>query len=93
MSVTLILFFGSIIGITIMIWNKLVLLKKQPVIVIEEQFLINLPDLQEVRYIASKKTKKIIYIVLVKIFRFSIRTSKLLKRKHKKIKLITKYII
>ena len=93
MPVTLILFFASLLGIIAMIWKKLVLLKKQPVIVIEEEFLINIPDLQEVRHVTIKNTKRITYIVLVKFFRFTIRSSKYLKRKYRKARLITKYLI
>jgi len=93
MSALLILFFASLIGITIMIGRKLILLKNQPMIV-EEKILIQSPDLKEIRYIFVKKTREYGYIALVEIIRFSVRTSKFLKRKYKetkhKIKRITK---
>jgi len=93
----LILFFVSLIGITVMIGKKLVLLRNQPVIITEEEFIIQLPDLKDLRHSLTQKTKKVSYIILVRIFRLSIRSSKFLKHKYNqstdKIKhLIRKYV-
>ena len=93
MSVLLILFFASLIGISIMIGRKLFLGKKQPKIV-EETILVQTPDLREIRYVFIKKSREYGYIALVEIIRFSVRSSKLLKRQYKgltkKIRSITK---
>ena len=91
MSIVLILFFASLLGIAIMIGRKLVLLKNQPQI-IEERVLIETPDLQEIRYIFIRKTKEYGYIALVEIIRFSVRSSKLLKRKYKEAKKKIKHL-
>jgi hypothetical protein len=97
MSIVLILFFLSLLGIVVMIGKKLIVLKNKQ-FVIEKEFLVQYPDLRDIRYIAIKKTREYGYIILVEIIRFSIRSSRVLKRKYKeagnKIKNITrKHII
>lgn len=84
MFIPLILFFASLIGITVMIGKKVLLLRERPVLVAEDNFLIQLPELHEVRYIVIKRAKQAAYITLVLVFRFSIRTSKTLRRGLKK---------
>ena len=91
MYIILILFFASLIGIVAMIGRKLLLLQNQQII-IEEKNLIQLPDLREVRYVIIRKTREYGYITLVEIIRFSIRSSKLLKRKYGEAKNIIKNI-
>ena len=85
MSALLILFFASLIGITIMIGRKLISLKNQPVVT-EEKIIIESPDLKEIRYIFVRKSREYGYIALVEIIRFSVRSSKFLKRKYKETK-------
>ena len=96
MSILLILFFASLLGIAVMIGKKLFLLKEEPAIT-EENFLIRTPDMREIRYVFVRKSREYGFIVLVEIIRFSVRSSKLLKRTYKeaenKIRKITsKYI-
>ena len=71
-----------------MIGRKLFFGKKQPKIV-EETILVQTPDLREISYVFIKKSREYGYII-----RFSVRSSKLLKRQYKgltkKIRRITK---
>ena len=85
MSLLLILFFGSLLGITVMISRKLIVLRNQP-IVFEEKVLVQTPNLKEIRYVFIKKTREYGYIALVEIIRFSVRSSKLLKNTYKEVK-------
>ncbi|MFA6274480.1 MAG: hypothetical protein WC662_04945 [Candidatus Paceibacterota bacterium] len=68
-----------------MIGKKLVLLKKGQ-LTIRENFPIEIPNIQEVKYIIIKNTKKHSYIILVETIRFSIRSSKYFKEKYTIIK-------
>ena len=85
MSALLILFFASLIGITVMIGKKLFLLRKEPQM-FEEKVFIRTPHLREIRHIVIKKSREYGYIALVETIRFSIRSSKLLKRKYEELK-------
>lgn len=80
MSLILILFFVSLAGISFMIGRKLILLKRGQIIA-GENFFVEIPDLQEIKYIAVQGTKKYGYILLVETLRFSIRSSYFLKKK------------
>ena len=86
MSFLLILFFASLLGITIMIGRKLILLRNQPMMIVEEKNLFQSPNLGEIRYIFIRKTKAYVYVVIVSTIRLSIRSSKLLKHTYKKVK-------
>lgn len=85
MAIILILFFLSLAGVIFMIGNKLILLKEGQ-LVAQENFPIEIPNLQEAKYIAIKHVKKHSYIILVESIRFSIKSSNFLKRMSKKIK-------
>ena len=82
MPIILTLFFLSLSGIIYMIGNKLILLQKGET-VIRQNIPIKVPDLQEFKQIATKKTRK--YASTVRL-RASIKTSHFLKRKYKEIK-------
>jgi hypothetical protein len=85
MYALLILFFASLIGIIVMIGRKLVVIRNQPTVV-EKTSLIESPNLKEVRHVFVKKGREYGYVVLVEMIRFSVRSSKLLKRKYKEAK-------
>jgi hypothetical protein len=65
-----------------MIGRKLLFFEKQPVIA-EEEILVQTPDFKEIRHIFIRKTRKYGYVALVEIIRFSVRSSKFLKRQYK----------
>lgn len=93
----LILFFLSLAGIIFMIGKKLILLKEGQ-LTVRENFEIEVPNFQEVKYIAVKNTKKHGYIILVESIRFSIKSSSFLKHVFKKLtnkinSIIKKYIL
>jgi len=92
MAIILILFFLSLAGVIFMIGSKLILLKGGRIIVPEENFPIEIPNLQEVKYIAIKNAKKHSYFLFVESIRFSIKSSHFLKRVFRKIKEKTSYI-
>lgn len=81
MTIVLILFFGSLVGIVVMIGKKTLSLKE-----IQGQNTegllsdINIPDLEEIKIIASKKIKKHSYRALVAILRVYIISSHFLKK-------------
>jgi len=61
-----------------MIGKKLILLKNKK-IEYTERILFKIPNLDEIKNITAKNSKRYGYIILVKIIRFYIRTSILLK--------------
>ena len=86
MYIILILFFGSLIGITAMIGKKIFSFKKEPPVPEQiEEFHLHHLDLGKIRHIVLEHTREYSYITIVAIIRFYIRFSKILKREYKKI--------
>lgn len=85
MYIILIIFFVSLIGISAMIGKKLILLKKGQIENTEKN-LFEIPNLDQIKHVTVKNSKKYGYIILVEIMRFYIRFLKLLKLKYKEIK-------
>lgn len=85
MYILLILFFISLLGISIMIGRKLVLLKNGQALGIEK-VLFEIPHLEKVKYLIVQNTKKYGHIGLVESLRFYIRSSNFLKSKYGEIK-------
>ena len=98
MYIVLILFFLSLAGIIYMLGSKLILLKDGQITPQAENFPIEVPNLEKVKYVVIKKAKKHSYLILVESIRFSIRSSNFLKRIFRKFKfkinqLYKKYIL
>lgn len=81
----LILFFSSLIGITLMISRKLILLQSGQVSYKEDIHFREI-HLEEWKDIIIKNTKKYGFITLVAIIRFYVQTSNFLKNNYEKIK-------
>ena len=65
-----------------MIGNKLIFLQKEGISV-GEHVKINTPDLQDLKFIIVKNTKKYSFILLVLTLRFSVKSSHFIKTKAK----------
>ncbi|HCY17985.1 MAG: hypothetical protein UR62_C0004G0003 [Candidatus Nomurabacteria bacterium GW2011_GWF2_35_12] len=80
MYLPLILFFLSLAGIIIMVWRELVLVKNGLVVKTQHSHPF-VPDLQKIKYLASKGTKKLSYVTLFIMLRFFIKSSSFIKNK------------
>ncbi len=80
MYTLIILFFASLLGMIFMLGRKLVVLQQEPVVLLDEQVLIESKDFKELKHIIVKKSQQFGYIVLVEIIRFSVRSSKVIKK-------------
>lgn len=78
MYLFLILFFISLAGIIIMIGRKLVLVRNGQVKEIKHSHPF-VPDLQKIKYLTLKGTKKFGYVALFAILRFFIKSSNFIK--------------
>ena len=80
MSIPLVSFFVSLLGIIMMIWHKLSLFKKG---VIEDSKLSHpfAIDIEKIKYFTSKGAKKLRYGLLFVALKSSIKTSNFLKAK------------
>ena len=78
MYIILIIFFISLIGISAMIGKKLILLKNGK-IEYTERVLFDIPNLDEIKNVATKNSKRYGYVILVETIRFYVRTSLLVK--------------
>ena len=85
MPIILTLFFLSLSGIIYMIGNKLIVLQKEG-LEVGEHVKINTPDLQDIKVIVVKNTKKYSFILLVLTLRFSVKSTHFIKTKSKEIK-------
>ena len=85
MLLPLILFFLSFIGIILMIENKLALVKNGQVIKTQYPHPFAL-DLQKIKYLTFKNTKKLAYKTLFALIKFLIKFSNFIKTKSKKLK-------
>lgn len=83
-SLPLILFFASFLGIALLIGRKVFALRGAGIENIGE-IPFEVPDLQEIKIISSKKARRLGYVVLVISIRGYIRTSILLKKVGKNI--------
>ncbi|MCE9549198.1 hypothetical protein K8Q98_02255 [Candidatus Nomurabacteria bacterium] len=79
------LFFVSLVGIILMIGRKLVLVRDGQNIEMEYAHPF-VPDLEKIKELLNKSTKKYGYLSLVLIIRTHIRSSKFLKQKYEEIK-------
>lgn len=82
MNLSLILFFLSLTGIIVMIWRELVLVKNGQAARMQHQHALA-TDLQNLKHLTIKNTKKFGYIAVFEILRFSIKSSNLIKVKSK----------
>lgn len=85
MYTLLTLFFISIIGITIMIGRKLLMLQNGKILQ-KEEFVFKAPDFEALKHLAIKKTKKHGYNILVTTIRLYFRSGNILKNKYQDIK-------
>lgn len=85
MSWLLVTFFISLAGITGLISRKLIFSTNNRINQ-EHDFAIDVPDLDEVKKIASKNTKKLGYILLVLTIRTYLLSQDLIKKQYKVIK-------
>ena len=81
MTLALILFLISAVGIAFMLIKRISLIHEQELLI--DHTLPIVPDIKEVRYIAIRKTKRFSIIVIAVILRSSIRTSLFVKQKSK----------
>jgi hypothetical protein len=82
MYLPLILFFLSLAGIIIMVWRELVLVKNGQVAITHHVHPF-VPDLQKIKYLTSKGTKKLSYITLFVTLKIFIKSSNFIKIKSK----------
>ena len=80
MYLPLIFFFLSLVGIIIMIWRKLVLVKNGLVATTQHSHPF-VPDLQKIKHVTFKSTKKISYVVIFVTLRFFIKSLNFVKTK------------
>ncbi len=85
MTLLLILFFISLLGIAGMIGRKLLALRSGR-LGIPHEFQVEVPDIEDVKHMAVYGAKKFGYFALVETIRFSILSSRFLKEKGKEIK-------
>jgi len=78
MYIVLIIFFISLIGISAMIGKKLILLKNGK-IEHTERVLFDIPNLDQVKNVTVKNSKRYGYVILVETIRFYVRASILIK--------------
>lgn len=86
-----ILFFGSLIGITFMIGRKLIMIQNGLILNKEDDFL-KAPYLEELKYTTIKNIKKYGYTGVVTIIRLYVRSTNLLKNKYQEIKIKVKNV-
>lgn len=85
MYILLILFFASLVGIIIMISQKLALIKNSDTVVIEE-ITIEFPNLQEWKISAIQNVKKYGRIGLISILRFYFRSKNIVKGQYQELR-------
>lgn len=81
----LILFFGSLLGITFMIGKKLLMLQNGQILQREED-LFKIQHLEEFKRLTIKNVKKHGYPILVTTIRYYVRSSNLLRNKYQEVK-------
>ncbi len=83
----LILFFGSLIGITYMVGRKFKLIQDGQILNInEEEIFSKTPYFEEIKYATIKNTKRHGYILLVITIRIYFRSINFLKKKYREAK-------
>ncbi len=92
----LILFFGSIIGISFLVGKKIILLRKGNT-KMDDDFRVDMPDLKELKYITINNVRRHGYNITVKTVRTYVLFSSFVKNKYKDAKAVlndikTKYI-
>ncbi len=86
--ILLVLFFASLFSIIFMIGKRLVLLKQEKILNLnEEKVAFELPYLKEIKHLTVTNIKKHGYAFLVMIIRFYVRGTNLLKNKYEEIKI------
>lgn len=80
MYLPLIFFFLSLVGIITMIWRQLILVKNGQVAIAQHAHPF-VPDLQKIKYLTLKGTKKFGYVILFVTLRFFIKSSNFTKTK------------
>ncbi len=78
MYLPLILFFLSLAGIIIMVWRELVLVRNGQVTTAHHIHPF-VPDLQKIKYLTSKGTKKLSYLTLFVTLKIFIKSSNFIK--------------
>lgn len=83
----LILFFGSLIGITFMIGKKLMLIRNGQVFKIHDNItFLETPFLEKIKHVTIKNTKKHGYFLLVATIRLYFKITNFLKNKYQETK-------
>ncbi len=82
MYILLILFFASLIGIIIMIGQKLILLQNGR-IVVEEKNPLEVRHLEKVKHLTIKNIKKYEHIILVEVLRWYVKSVNFSKDKYR----------
>lgn len=86
MNLLLILFFVSLAGLIVMIWRKV---SKQEEIIDEEEVpsdaILEIPYMDEIKYMTVKKMKQYGYVVLLSSIRLSLKSSHVVKKASKEV--------
>lgn len=80
MSALLVIFFISLLGIIVMVWRKI---SRKEELINEENvsdMLIDMPYVDEIKYMTAKKLKKYGYVVLLSSIRLSMKSTKAVKK-------------
>ncbi|MGH7249429.1 MAG: hypothetical protein ACREGC_00460 [Minisyncoccia bacterium] len=88
----LILFFGSLIGITFMIGKKVLMIQNGEIVPMSEN-LAKTPYLEEWKNMIIKNAKKQSFVALVLLIRIYVRSSDNLKTKYQKLKIQIKNLL
>lgn len=82
----LILFFGSLIGITFMVGRKFIILKNGQLLHANDEVILKAPYLEEWKHLTIKNVKKYGYVLLVAFIRLYFKSSLYFKNKYEEIK-------
>ncbi len=94
MNFLLILFFVSLAGIIFMIWRKIV--RKEEIVDEEDapnDAILDIPYVDEIKYMTVKKMKEYGYIVLLSSIRMSMKSTHVVKKASKEIAEVVKNTI
>mgnify|MGYP001554807936 FL=1 len=80
MNVLFIIFFASLIGITLMIGKKLVLVRELSASIDEEKIPIEIPRIRELKDVTLKKIKKYGFVIIVITIRFYVKSLNFFKK-------------
>lgn len=80
MYLPLVLFFIALLGISTLLYRRIMILERSGVMVreIDGEFFFDVPDLHEVQYVIVRKMKQYGYVALVVTIRIYVRSSKIM---------------